>query len=74
MTGSTQFLCLIIGEILSSGSWICLENITISLDSYPKAIARENEILRLLANRGSSAKVLMTELHIAHAVKEILGA
>ena len=26
---------------LSSGSWICLENNRVYLDSYPKAIARE---------------------------------
>ena len=30
-----------LGKILSSGSWICLENNRVSLDSYPKAIARE---------------------------------
>ena len=29
------------GEILSSGSWIGLENKGVSLDSYPKGIARE---------------------------------
>ena len=29
------------GEILSSGSWICLENKRVSIDSYPKGIARE---------------------------------
>ena len=34
----------------------------------------KNEISRLLANRLSSTKVLMTEPDIAHAVKEILGA
>ena len=28
-------------EILSSDSWICLENNRVYLDSYPKAIARE---------------------------------
>ena len=28
-------------EILSSGSWICLENNRFCLDSYPKEIARE---------------------------------
>ena len=28
-------------EILSSGSWICLENNRVYLDSHPKAIARE---------------------------------
>ena len=45
----------------------------VSLDSYLKVIARENEIPRLLASRCSSAKVLMTEPDIDHAVKEILG-
>ena len=30
-----------LGEILSSGSLICLENNRVYLDSYPKAIARE---------------------------------
>ena len=30
-----------LGKILSSGSSICLENNRVSLDSYPKAIARE---------------------------------
>ena len=30
-----------LGKILSSGSWICLENNRVSLDSYLKAIARE---------------------------------
>ena len=67
-------LGIYLGEILSSGSWICLQNNRVSLNSYPKAIARENEIPRLLANRRSSAKVLMTEPDIDHAVKEILGA
>ena len=61
-------------EILLSGSCICLENNRVSPDSYLKAVARENEIPRWLANRRSSAKVLMTEPHIDHAVKEILGA
>ena len=32
------------------------------------------EIPRLLANRRSSAKALMTEANVDHAVKEILGA
>jgi len=31
-----------LGEVLSSGAWICLEKNRVSLDSYPKAIAREN--------------------------------
>ena len=30
-----------LGEILSSGSWMCLENNRVYLDSYPKAIAKE---------------------------------
>ena len=30
-----------LGELLLSGSWICLENNRVYLDSYPKAIARE---------------------------------
>ena len=29
-----------LGKLLSSGSWICLENNRVSLDSYPKAIKR----------------------------------
>ena len=35
--------------------------------------SEKNEIPRLLANRRSSAKALMTEPDIAHVVKEILG-
>ena len=59
---------------LSSESWICLENNRVFLDSKsPKRWLGKNEIPRLLTNRRSSAKVLMTEPDIAHAVKEILG-
>ena len=36
--------------------------------------AKDNKPPRLLANRRSSAKALMTEPDIAHVVKEILGA
>ena len=43
------------------------------LAATPKRQLGKNEIPRLLANRRSSAKVLMTEPDIAHAVKEILG-
>ena len=45
--GKLDFLSVIfpqvtyLGKILSSGSWICLENNRVSLDSYPKAIARK---------------------------------
>ena len=31
-----------LGEVLSSGAWICHENNRVSLDSYPKARARAN--------------------------------
>ena len=43
------------------------------LTATPKQQLGKNEIPRLLANRRSLAKVLMTEPDIAHAVKEILG-
>ena len=40
---SVTEVCLVtyLGEILSSGSWICLENNRVSLDNYPKEIAGE---------------------------------
>ena len=61
--------------MLSSATWICLENQRVTLDSYPRALARKkNEIPRLLTNRRSSAKVVMTEPTIAHSVKEVLVA
>ena len=44
------------------------------LTATPKGYLGKNEIPRLLANRRSSAKVLMTEPDMAHAVKEIWGA
>ena len=36
------FLGNYLGDILLSGAGICLENNRVSLDSYPKAMAREN--------------------------------
>ena len=38
-------LVIYLGEILSSGPWICHENNRVSLDSYPKARVRANSNL-----------------------------
>ena len=51
-----------------------MRTIDFPLTATPKLLLRKKEIPRLLANRRSSAKVLMTEPDIAHAVKEIFGA
>ena len=51
-----------------------MKTIEFTLTATPKQQLGKNEIPRLLANRRSSAKVLMTEPDIDHAAKEIIGA
>ena len=74
--GKLDFLSVIfpqvtyLGKILSSGSWICLENNRVSLDSYLKAIAREKRNSEVASYRRRS----WWQNRTAHVVKEIWGA
>ena len=72
--GKHDLLTVYLGKFYRLDLGYVLKTIEFTLTATPKQWLGKNEIARLLANRRSWAKVLMTEPDIGHAVKEILCA